>query len=398
MELLVSKLRVDGGTQPRAQMDLLTVEEYADAMREGASFPPVVAFYDGADYWLADGFHRAEAAKRAGRDSLVADVRQGTRRDAVLYSVGANAQHGLRRTNADKRRAVLALLNDEEWSRWSNREIARRANVSAAFVDNLRKSLPTVGSEESRQYITKHGTVATMNTARIGAAADPSGGAVDTRDPMGLGFGGDGGVFGAANLSCEVYTVADTGGVDADAPAGATQEAPPAPRPHVAHNSGENEWYTPADYIAAARDVMGAIDLDPASSEVANRTVQAARFFTKNDDGLAQAWGCADAPVRVWMNPPYAQPLIAHFSEKLARHVEAGDVEEAIVLVNNATETAWFQGMAEHAAAICFPRGRVRFLDPEGNPGAPLQGQAVLYFGPRAVAFRSRFADFGVTL
>src|SRR5690606_24706601 len=124
--------------QPRAEMDAVVIADYADAMREGATFPPVVAFYDGAAYWLADGFHRAEAARVAGLDSIAADVRQGTRRDAVLYSVGANAAHGLRRTNADKRRAVLALLDDDEWGRWSDGEIARRANVSQPFVSKLR--------------------------------------------------------------------------------------------------------------------------------------------------------------------------------------------------------------------------------------------------------------------
>src|SRR5690606_13015141 len=108
---------------------------------------------------------------------------------------------------------------------------------------------------------------------------------------------------------------------------------------------------------------------------------------------LAQEWRG-----RVWMNPPYAAELIGRFTAKLVSHYLSGDVPEACVLVNNATETAWFQGMAEHAAAMCFPKGRVRFLDPEGNPGAPLQGQAVLYFGPDPVAFRSTFAAFGFTL
>lgn len=161
---------------------------------------------------------------------------------------------------------------------------------------------------------------------------------------------------------------------------------------HVANNSGNNEWYTPPAFIEAARRVMGGIDLDPATSEVANRTVQAARIFTAEDDGLAQEW-----PVgRIWMNPPYAQPLIGQFSERLAQEVARGS--EAIVLVNNGTETAWFQRMGEVCAAVCFPRARVRFLDPQGNPGAPLQGQAVIYCGPNADAFAAEFAAFGMVL
>lgn len=158
---------------------------------------------------------------------------------------------------------------------------------------------------------------------------------------------------------------------------------------HVAHNSGQNEWYTPAAFIEAARQVMGGIDLDPASSEIANRTVKATRYFTAENNGLAQDWPAC----RIWMNPPYAQPLISQFSEKIADAADAG--AEAVVLVNNATETVWFQRMLKSANALCFPQSRVRFLDPEGNPGAPLQGQAVLYFGSNVSGFTASFRGFG---
>lgn len=159
---------------------------------------------------------------------------------------------------------------------------------------------------------------------------------------------------------------------------------------HVSANSGNNEWYTPPEYIEAARRVMGGIDLDPATSEIANKTVGATKIFTAQDDGLSQEWPIG----RIWMNPPYAQPLIGQFSERMAQETQLGS--EAIVLVNNATETVWFQTMANACSAICFPKSRIKFLDPNGKPnGAPLQGQAFLYFGKGVPAFESNFLKFG---
>jgi hypothetical protein len=121
---------------------------------------------------LADGFHRFHACAKIGREHIEADVRQGTRRDAILHSVGANEEHGLRRTNDDKRRAVLTLLGDSEWSAWSDREIARHCRVGAPFVGKHRTLTVTDYSTE-RRYTTRHGTVSTMQTAKIGAPGRP---------------------------------------------------------------------------------------------------------------------------------------------------------------------------------------------------------------------------------
>lgn len=169
MKLRTYLIHTDGGTQPRAGTDQRTVTEYAQDMLAGVTFPPVVVFNDGADYWLADGFHRVLAARVANLENVEADVRMGTQRDALLYACGANAEHGMRRTNDDKRRAVTRLLEDDEWSKWSDREIAKKCRVGHSFVSELRSSLSTVDSEpDERTYTTKHGTTATMDTARIG--------------------------------------------------------------------------------------------------------------------------------------------------------------------------------------------------------------------------------------
>lgn len=170
----LEKIRTDGGTQPRACIDEAVVEEYVEALENKAKFPPILVFYDGTNYWLVDGFHRYHAHVKGDYENINAEIRQGTQRQAVLESVGVNASHGLRRTNEDKRRAVLTLLNDEEWVEWSNREIARRCKVSGAFVGNIKKELTiNVYSEDNdcptqRTYQTKHGTIATMNTTNLG--------------------------------------------------------------------------------------------------------------------------------------------------------------------------------------------------------------------------------------
>lgn len=164
-------------------------------------------------------------------------------------------------------------------------------------------------------------------------------------------------------------------------------------RAHVANNSGDNEWYTPAKHIELARTVMGGIDCDPATSEIANRTVQAETIFTSSDDGRAQTWRG-----RVWMNPPYAQPLMGDFAEAVAEKYESGEIEQACILVNNATETKWFQRMLEAASAVCFPKSRIKFIDPDGNPGAPLQGQAIVYMGDSVEAFKEAFSAEGKVL
>ena len=160
---------------------------------------------------------------------------------------------------------------------------------------------------------------------------------------------------------------------------------------HVANNSGNNEWYTPPAIIEAARSVMGAIDLDPASSEIANKAVGAPIFYSESDCGLEKDW-----VGRVWMNPPYAQPLIQQFCEKL---VGSEFVTDAVVLVNNGTETKWGQVLLSACSAVCFPTGRIRFVDPEGNLGnAPLQGQMIVYLGEKKEEFCREFSGFGICL
>jgi hypothetical protein len=164
----LSSLRRDGGCQPRAQLDDDVVVEYAEAMEAGADFPPVKVFHDGTAYWLVDGYHRVAAAERLERETVNADIIQGNQRDAILHSCGANREHGLRRTNEDKRRAVRRLLEDEEWGKQSDSWIAKACGVSQPFVSVMRHEVaPSYNASEMR-IVTRGGTTYGQNTAQIG--------------------------------------------------------------------------------------------------------------------------------------------------------------------------------------------------------------------------------------
>lgn len=168
----IARLRRDGGTQPRDHVSMDVAKEYAEALADGAVLPAVTAFYDGTDYWLADGFHRVIAHELVDLTDIEVDVRQGTRREAILFSVGANASHGYRRSNMDKRRAVLTLLNDPEWQIWSDREIARQCSVGPTLVNSLRpkSALPAEGSADIRTFLKADGTPSHMRVGAIGKA------------------------------------------------------------------------------------------------------------------------------------------------------------------------------------------------------------------------------------
>ena len=173
----LSRIRIDGGTQPRAALNQETVAEYRDAYKSGATLPPVTLFFDGVTYWLADGFHRFAGARDAGLATICEDIIPGTLREAILYSLSANSKHGLKRSNADKRKAVQTLLNDAEWCKWSSNEIAKRCAVGVDMVIALRNSSLSetkVTAPQERVVTTKHGTTTTMNTANIGKSKPAS--------------------------------------------------------------------------------------------------------------------------------------------------------------------------------------------------------------------------------
>lgn len=160
------------------------------------------------------------------------------------------------------------------------------------------------------------------------------------------------------------------------------------------HVSDESyEWNTPSEIIEAARSCMGGLDLDPASSLAAQQVVKAGTFYTKEDDGLSQDWFG-----NVWLNPPYSMPDVEKFSHKLVQSYCNGEIQGAIMLVNNATDTGWFHLLLKHCCAICFTLGRVKFWHASREALGPRQGQAIFYFGDDLEYFAEIFQQFGFIL
>lgn len=173
--LNICQLQLDGGTQCREKLDFGHVNKLTEAIEDGVELDPIEVFHDGTNYWLVDGFHRVAAHRQADRYDILAIVKLGTLRDAQLRSAEVNAENkaALPRTRADARRAVLKLLQDSEWSQWSNAEIARRCKVSDKTVAKCRSELTPEFQSEERKIVDRYGNERTLNTASIGKRKPP---------------------------------------------------------------------------------------------------------------------------------------------------------------------------------------------------------------------------------
>jgi len=169
MKIKLTDIKVDFELQSRETINTSVVQDYAEFIREGGKMPPITAFYDGEQYYVADGWHRYFAHKVSAFPEIEANIIEGTRREAILFSLGANDEHGLRRTNADKRKAVNTLLQDIEWSEWNDSEIARKCKVSSMFVGKVRKEVIGEDDVPAQRKVMRGDTEYVMDTGRIGA-------------------------------------------------------------------------------------------------------------------------------------------------------------------------------------------------------------------------------------
>ena len=158
------------------------------------------------------------------------------------------------------------------------------------------------------------------------------------------------------------------------------------------HQTKTNEWFTPKEYIDLARKLMKEIDLDPASNNHANEIVKATLYFDKKMDGLNREWNG-----RVFLNPPYGRlggrSGAGVWINKLISEFQAGNVTEAIVLVNSATGDQWFQPLFD--SPICFVNRRIKFYQSSGNKIQPTKSNVFVYFGPNVRKFKRVFKETG---
>ena len=156
----------------------------------------------------------------------------------------------------------------------------------------------------------------------------------------------------------------------------------------LAGYTGNVEWYTPAKWIEMARMAMGTIDVDPASCAMAQRTVNAAEWYDQERDGLKHDW-----PGNVWLNPPYARGLIEEFIDRLVAQFQSGITKQAVVLVDNRTDTRWFHALCSMATAVAFTKGRVNFYNESVDSSSPANGSVFVYLGQDWASFKKAFAD-----
>lgn len=169
-------------------------------------------------------------------------------------------------------------------------------------------------------------------------------------------------------------------------------------KPHISHNSGKVEWYTPPEIVQAAANAMGGgIDLDVASSSIANQLHKIPRIYTEEDSALA--YDVEWIAKRLWLNPPYSRGLVDKFAAKLIYEIAAKRVVKAIWLSNNATETNWCQPLMVASNAICFPSYRFRFLKEDlKTKGRPLQAQMLIGFNVDRLRFKEHFEKYGIVM
>jgi phage N-6-adenine-methyltransferase len=323
---------------------------------------------------------------------------------------------------------VETLLRDAEWGRWSDRKIAQQCQVHHQMVGKVRDALSLDDSSSERTYTTRHGTTATMKTGGITAAnreraapqpdpeREPDAAPLPAAEPEPIAPVPEASIApdalpppapAAADLTeaqhlrdqleaqgwtvgsgAHGYVLVRDGKQHRVQDVAGLRRFLDAPEPRA---YDRDEWHTPSTMIALARQVLGEIDLDPASSAAAQAVVQARQFFTKAEDGLQQDWHG-----RVWLNPPYSNP--APWIDRALTAYAAGQVLALLILVNDQTDAAWYQRLLHAGAAACLLARRVPFWHPDRAGETPRQGQTMVSIGVYPARFAEVFAAHGTLI
>jgi hypothetical protein len=234
VKMELSKITLDPEIQSRVELDESYIEDLKKDLMEGAEFPAIIVFSDGTNFWPGDGSHRLIAHQRAGRSEILAEILKGGKRDAKLFGVGANATHGKRRSNADKRKAVETLLKDKEWGRWSDRTISKKCRVSQPLVSAIRKELTDSGYQFPITRTCADGRE--MDVSQIGSTRG-----LETQQTSEVASSGD---VQDENPASESQTptgeLRDTGNSSEAIPQTPSSETTPEP-PDVSASSGETQ-------------------------------------------------------------------------------------------------------------------------------------------------------------
>lgn len=271
MLIKIEDITIDSEIQLETRgIDNNTVAGYVEAMSNSDKFPPIIIYDDGTIKWLSAGFHRVSAARFLGITEIEAEIRQGTKKDAMIFAATDNAGHGRPMSQAQKQEAANRLF---ELINWSDPKIAQKLAVGNATIwrwrEEWKQNLSSSYEEDTTRTATRGDTTYQINVSNIGKS---NGGHHDLYDPQ--------------------------------CPNRITEMLRPASQPvQVTIFSHESvEYYTPTQYVEAAREVMEEIDLDPASCEFAQEWIQAKEIYTIKNNGLNQSWFG-----RVWLNPPYSK-------------------------------------------------------------------------------------------
>lgn len=343
--------------------DPLTDEEYADLKADIAARGVMVPVEVDENGDVLDGHHRVMACEELGIAEYPTIVREGM--------TEAEKRHHVRKLNLARRHLtkeqrdaqILAMRQEGQ----TYREIAETVGVSKRDISQALRGAGTNGT-------TLPATIIGADGKSYPATRENGNGHHELAEYE-------------REYNRPVYDEGegDTSWLDDD------EYGPPIRDDRVTRTltmSESNEWYTPQEYVEAARRVMGGIDTDPASNDTAQGWIQADTYYTKDDDGLAQEW-----QGRVWLNPPYGG-LSGRFVAKLFDEIAAGRVTEAVVLVNaNSTETNWFAPLWHHT--LCFTDHRINFYSPARSTNGSTHGSVFIYIGPNDRAFYREFAGYG---